>query len=75
LAIKSGSPLITAYIRYLKDGIEITFDETVKLPTSGSEAEKIQVVTQSMADNFAKRIKDSPVDWHMLQRIWVDEEN
>ncbi len=66
LAIKSGSPLITAYIRYLKDGIEITFDETVKLPTSGSEAEKIQVVTQSMADNFAKRIKDSPVDWHML---------
>ena len=75
LAIKSGSPLITAYIRYLKDGIEITFDETIKLPTSGSEAEKIQVVTQSMADNFAKRIKDSPVDWHMLQRIWVDEEN
>lgn len=75
LAIKSGSPLITAYIRYLKDGIEITFDETVKLPTSGSEVEKIQVVTQSMADNFAKRIKDSPVDWHMLQRIWVDEEN
>ena len=75
LAIKSGSPLITAYIRYLKDGIEITFDETIKLPTSGSEAEKIQVVTQSMADNFAKRIKDSPVDWHMLQRIWIDEEN
>jgi KDO2-lipid IV(A) lauroyltransferase len=75
LAIKSGSPLITAYIRYLKDGIEVTFDETIKLPTSGSEAEKIQVVTQSMADNFAKRIKDSPVDWHMLQRIWVDEEN
>ncbi len=75
LAIKSGSPLITAYIRYLKDGIEITFDETVKLPTSGSEAEKIKVVTQSMADNFAKRIKDSPVDWHMLQRIWIDEEN
>ncbi len=75
LAIKSGSPLITAYIRYLKDGIEITFDETVILPTSGSEAEKIKVVTQSMADNFAKRIKDSPVDWHMLQRIWIDEEN
>jgi KDO2-lipid IV(A) lauroyltransferase len=75
LAIESGSPLITAYIRYLKDGIEITFDETIKLPTSGSEAEKIQVVTQSMADNFAKRIKDSPVDWHMLQRIWIDEEN
>ena len=75
LAIKTGSPLVTAYIRYLNKGIEITFDETIKLPVTGSEEEQIKIVTQSMADNFAKRIKDSPVDWHMLQRIWVDEEN
>jgi len=75
LAIKSGSPLVTAYIRYLNNGIELTFDETIKLPVAGTEEEQIKIVTQSMADNFAKRIKDSPVDWHMLQRIWVDEEN
>ena len=75
LAIKTGSPLVTAYIRYIDKGIEITFDETIKLPVTGSEEEQIRIVTQSMADNFAKRIKDSPVDWHMLQRIWVDEEN
>jgi KDO2-lipid IV(A) lauroyltransferase len=75
LAIKSGSPLVTAYIRYLDNGIEITFDETIKLPIAGSEEEQVRKITQSMADNFAKRIKDSPVDWHMLQRIWVDEEN
>jgi KDO2-lipid IV(A) lauroyltransferase len=75
LAIKSGSPLVTAYIRYLDKGIEVTFDETIQLPISGSEEEQIRIVTQSMADNFAKRIQDSPVDWHMLQRIWVDEEN
>ena len=75
LAIKSGSPLVTAYIRYLDEGIEITFDETIKLPISGSEDEQVRIVTQSMADNFAKRIQDSPIDWHMLQRIWVDEEN
>ena len=74
LAIKTGSPLVTAYIRYLNKGIEITFDETIKLPVIGSEEEQIKIVTQSMSDNFAKRIKDSPVDWHMLQRIWVDEE-
>ena len=75
LALKTGAPLVTAYIRYLEKGIEITFDETIKLPVAGSEEEQIKIVTQSMADNFAKRIKDSPVDWHMLQRIWVDEEN
>ena len=75
LALKTGAPLVTAYIRYLEKGIEITFDETIKLPVLGREEEKIKIVTQSMADNFAKRIKASPVDWHMLQRIWVDEEN
>ena len=75
LALKTGSPLVTAYIRYLEKGIEITFDEIIKLPVAGSEEEQIKIITQSMADNFAKRIKDSPVDWHMLQRIWVDEEN
>jgi KDO2-lipid IV(A) lauroyltransferase len=75
LAIESGSPLITAYIRYLKTGIEIRFEETIKLPVAGSRQEQIQIVTQSMADNFGKRIKESPVDWHMLQRVWIDEEN
>jgi KDO2-lipid IV(A) lauroyltransferase len=75
LALKTGAPLITAYIGYLPSGIEIFFDETIALPISGSEAEQIKMVTQSVADNFARRIKENPVDWHMLQRIWIDEEN
>jgi KDO2-lipid IV(A) lauroyltransferase len=45
------------------------------VPNTGSEPEKIQAITQSIADNFAKRIARSPVDWHMLQRIWINEEN
>ena len=74
LAITTGAPLITAYIRYTDKGIKVIFDKTVVVPDSGSEDEKVRVVTQSMADNFAKHIKESPVDWHMLQRIWIDEE-
>ena len=75
LAIKTGAPLITAYVRYTPGGIEIIFDEIIKPTNSESEEEQIKVITQSMADNFAKRIKENPVDWHMLQRIWVDEEH
>ena len=75
LSLKTGAPLITAYIDYLPSGIEIFFDETIAIPTSGSETEKIKMMTQSIADNFARRIKENPVDWHMLQRIWIDEEN
>jgi len=75
LSLKTGAPLITAYIDYLPSGIEIFFDETIAIPTSGSETEKIKKMTQSIADNFAHRIEKNPVDWHMLQRIWIDEEN
>jgi KDO2-lipid IV(A) lauroyltransferase len=75
LALQTKAPLITAYIKYLENGIEITFDETIKPPITGDESEKIRVITQSIADNFATRIKQSPVDWHMLQRIWINEEN
>jgi KDO2-lipid IV(A) lauroyltransferase len=75
LALKTGAPLITAYIDYLPSGIEIFFDETIAIPSSGSDEEKVRMITQSMADNFGRRILDNPVDWHMLQRIWIDEEN
>ena len=75
LAIKTGAPLITAYVRYTPGGIEIIFDETIKPNNSGTEEEQIRIITQSIADNFAKRIKQYPVDWHMLQRIWIDEEH
>jgi KDO2-lipid IV(A) lauroyltransferase len=75
LAIKTGAPLITAYVRYTPDGIQIIFDETIKPTNSGNEEDQIKIITQSIADNFAKHIKEYPVDWHMLQRIWIDEEH
>lgn len=75
LAINTKAPLITAFISYTETGIEIFFDQTIPVPNTGSEPEKIQAITQSIADNFAKRIARSPVDWHMLQRIWINEEN
>jgi KDO2-lipid IV(A) lauroyltransferase len=75
LAINTGAPLITAYVRYTLDGIQIIFDETIKPTSSGNEEDQIKIITQSIADNFAKRIKEYPVDWHMLQRIWMDEEH
>jgi KDO2-lipid IV(A) lauroyltransferase len=74
LAINTKAPLITAFISYTETGIEIFFDQTIPVPNTGSETEKIQAITQSIADNFAKRIARSPVDWHMLQRIWINEE-
>jgi phosphatidylinositol dimannoside acyltransferase len=45
----------------------------VDVPTPGDRAGKIQQMTQRVADAFADGIADHPQDWHMLQRVWVDD--
>ena len=75
LILNSQAAFISAYITYTKKGIRIEFKEIGPKPITGTEDEKIVALTQLMADNFAQGIKNSPVDWHMLQRIWIDEKN
>ena len=71
LAIRTGIPLITAYVSYTPKGIHIVFN-SVEIPKNGSQEERIAQVVQNCADLFAKGIATSPQDWHMLQRIWTD---
>ncbi len=71
LAVRTGIPLITAHVSYTKGGIHIEFNSVV-VPSSGTESERVSVVVQRCADLFAEGISRTPEDWHMLQRIWVD---
>ena len=75
LILDSKSAFISAFITYTKQGIHIEFQDIGPIPTEGSIEVKVQQLTQSMANNFATGIKSSTVNWHMLQRIWVDEKN
>ncbi|MEU1407476.1 phosphatidylinositol mannoside acyltransferase [Streptomyces sp. NPDC005728] len=43
----------------------------IEVPESGTREEKTSVMTQALADVFAKGIADHPEDWHMLQRLWL----
>jgi KDO2-lipid IV(A) lauroyltransferase len=71
LAIRTGIPLITAFVSYTNTGIHIEFN-SVAIPSQGTEAERITTVVQECADQFARGIAKNPQDWHMLQRIWTD---
>ena len=71
LALNTQAPLITAFVSYTKKGILIDF-QLVELPTDGTQTEKIGLIVQKCADNFAAGIAQHPEDWHMLQRIWID---
>jgi lauroyl/myristoyl acyltransferase len=67
LAIKTGALLLAAHVSYTDSGIAIEFEE---IASNGS----VQEVTQKMANFFEKTISKRPTDWHMLQRIWINDD-
>ena len=72
LALRTGVPLVTAFVSYTAEGIHIDLKQ-IEIPKSGSDVEKLNVIVQKCADNFQSGIADYPQDWHMLQRIWSDD--
>ena len=71
LALKTQAPLITAFVSYTENGIHIDFKNVV-LPSAGEESAKVREIVQMTAQHFEDGISQTPQDWHMLQRIWVD---
>ena len=45
----------------------------IPVPEQGTRAEKIAAMTQQVADAFATSIAAHPGDWHMMQRLWLDD--
>lgn len=73
VSIRAGSPLVTAFVSYTDTGIHIQLD-AIEIPLNGDEDSKVKVIVQRCADNFALGISENPQDWHMMQRIWVDDD-
>ncbi len=72
LSIQTGAPLLTAFVRYLESGIEITFEPAIEIPSAGKTAEKVAVMIQESASRLERHLAIHTMDWHMLQRIWID---
>ena len=67
LSLRTGAPLIPATLHYDGPHLVITFHDVID-PDGGSAA-----MTQRCADAFAERHRRPPEDWHMLQRIFLEE--
>ena len=72
LSIQTGAPLLTAFVRYLEEGIEITFEPAIEIPATGTTSSKVSTMIQESADRLAAHLREHVNDWHMLQRIWID---
>ena len=66
LALETGAALIPTTLAFTDDGWEITFHGHVAHTD-------VQTMTQELADAFETGIAAHPQDWHMLQRLWLDD--
>ncbi|MFC0863932.1 phosphatidylinositol mannoside acyltransferase [Sphaerimonospora cavernae] len=73
LAIQTGAALLPATLWFEGGGWGIRIHEEIPVPAEGTRQEKVTVMTQTMAAAFEKGIAEHPEDWHMLQRLWLDD--
>jgi lauroyl/myristoyl acyltransferase len=74
LALRTGAPLYTVDMWFTAE-IPCARLRAVELPgaDSGPLDARVRVVTQRVADALSAGIAEHPQDWHMLQKIWLDE--
>lgn len=83
LALTTGAPLLTASFWYEEDHACARIQEQIRishtLPT-GPDApqdpgydDAIKEVTQQIAHRLESGIREHPQDWHMLQKLWLED--
>ncbi|MFC4147198.1 phosphatidylinositol mannoside acyltransferase [Micromonospora mangrovi] len=75
LAIRTGAPLYVASLWYEPETARAAIEGPLELPdpASGPLDQRVRVLTQRIADGLAAGIARHPEDWHMLQRMWLDQ--
>jgi phosphatidylinositol dimannoside acyltransferase len=80
LALGSGAALHPVSIHYerlerpsWKHRIVITFHDRVEVPSAGTTRAKAVAMTQQCADALGAAIVAHTADWHMLQRVFLDD--
>ncbi|GLY24023.1 phosphatidylinositol mannoside acyltransferase [Micromonospora sp. NBRC 101691] len=76
LALRTGAPLYVATMWYEPDAPCASIEGPLELPDpdSGPLDQRARLLTQRIADGLAAGIARHPEDWHMLQRMWLDQD-
>ncbi|NUR05692.1 MAG: phosphatidylinositol mannoside acyltransferase [Nocardioidaceae bacterium] len=70
LARKTGAPLVPVTLHYGERTMTLTFHEAVP---HGEGDEGIAAMMQGVADAFTVALREHPQEWHMLQRVFVED--
>jgi lauroyl/myristoyl acyltransferase len=79
LALASGVALFPVSIHYepvpvsWRHRVVITFHDRVEVPPNGTTRAKAVAMTQQCADVLGAAIVEHTADWHMLQRVFLED--
>jgi KDO2-lipid IV(A) lauroyltransferase len=73
LALVTKAPILPTILWYDEGCQRALIMPALQVPEGGSRAEKINALCQQLADAFAQGIRAHPADWHMLQRLWLED--
>jgi lauroyl/myristoyl acyltransferase len=73
LAATTGAALLPVGLWFTPGGWGIRVHPEVPIAGTGRLRERVSAATQEVAGCFAADIALRPHDWHMLQRLWLDD--
>jgi len=73
LALLSGAPLHPVSLWFDGSMLRGRVLDRVEVPTTGERSDRIEIMTQQLADGLATGISEHPADWHMMQKVWVSD--
>ncbi|MFI6505523.1 phosphatidylinositol mannoside acyltransferase [Nonomuraea typhae] len=73
LAVQTGCALLPAIVYFDGEDWGIDIGPEIPVPEEGTRQQKTAAVAQALAEVFEKGISEHPQDWHMLQRLWLED--
>lgn len=73
LAVRTGAVLHPVTLWYEDEHWGAQIHEEIPVPEEGDREQRVRAMTQSLAHRFEEGIAAHPEDWHMLQRVWVED--
>jgi phosphatidylinositol dimannoside acyltransferase len=70
LARRTGAPLVPVTLHYTGPDLALTFHPPVP-HVDGDDG--LARMTQGVADAFGSALREHPQDWHMMQKVFVDD--
>jgi phosphatidylinositol dimannoside acyltransferase len=74
LAVQTGAALMPVSCWFVGDAEWAAHVyEEIPVPAAGTRKEKAAAMTQALATVFEQAIREHPEDWHMLQKLFVND--